>query len=240
MSIQIKKLKADAKHLLDAFLVLRQTYAILDPMLFDEKVCQLRGNGIQARGFQILRNSLFLSCAHDIAKLTVDSDDRTPSIMNLCRALKSGKIRDELREEYCLWQVPEYNAETDPAIIAALRKMAAREKLDRRDDFDRLYSEIEERWVLLSECRSMGSFLTIKDKVSAHKEVHLLADKYQFVDIESLGLVWADLKYAMEQMQKLVETLQLVIRNSAMAWDLENERLDKFGRDFWLDPKRSE
>lgn len=234
MSGQIKQLKAHAEHLLDAFLILRETYAILEPMIFDEKVCHLRGNGKQSRGFLILRNSLYLSCVQDIAKLTLDSDQRSPSIINLVSALKLSNLRDELREEYSNWLVPEYDMETDPAIIKALQKMKVREQQDRRDDFDRLYEEIEERWVLLSECRSMGSFLTIRDKISVHKEVHLVADKYQFVDIETFGLVWDDLRYAICQMQRLVEILQLLIRNSGMAWDLEEERFTTLGKDFWL------
>ncbi|MBW2477269.1 MAG: hypothetical protein JRE63_08120, partial [Deltaproteobacteria bacterium] len=204
MSNQIERLKSSAGHLLDAFLILRQTYAILEPMVLDENAFKLRGSGKQATGFKILRNVLSLSCAQDIAKLTLDADNRTPSIINFVTSLQCSSLREDLRKQFRGWQVPRYDKETDPAIIDALNQMEVRSQRDRSKDFDRLYSELEERWILLSECRSMGCFLTIKDKLTAHKEVCPVADKYQFVDVESLGLLWVDLKYAIDQMQRIV------------------------------------
>src|SRR3990167_5880557 len=80
MPSQIEKLEAHASHFLDAFIRLTERYSLLDPMLFDSEVPKSRGSGAQARGFLTLRHSPFLSCAQDIAKLTLDSDKRTPSI----------------------------------------------------------------------------------------------------------------------------------------------------------------
>ena len=46
-------------------------------MLFDQDVVAKKGSRKQARGFLILRNSLFLTCVQDIAKYTADADYRT-------------------------------------------------------------------------------------------------------------------------------------------------------------------
>ena len=83
MPPQAEKLKAHASHLLDAFIRLRERYSLLDPMLCDPDVPKLRGSSASARGFLTLRHSLFLTCAQDIAKLTLDSDKRTPCIKGL-------------------------------------------------------------------------------------------------------------------------------------------------------------
>lgn len=41
MPTQIQKIEAHASHLLDAFITLRERYALLDPMLFDPDVPRL-------------------------------------------------------------------------------------------------------------------------------------------------------------------------------------------------------
>src|SRR3990167_6171690 len=92
MPSQIEKLEAHASHLLDAFIRLTERYSLLDPMLFDSEVPKSRGSGAQARGFLTLRHSLFLSCSQDIAKLTLDSDKRTPSIKSLIAAFDESKV----------------------------------------------------------------------------------------------------------------------------------------------------
>jgi len=233
MPTQIEKMQAHSEHLLDAFLMLLERYAILSPMLFDEEICRQYGSGKKARGFEILRKSLFLSCAQDIANLTLDHFNNSLSIKNLVDELQDSNLVDELRKMYSVWHTPSYENEKDPSIISALKKMEKREQKNRMMEFDRLYAEMNEKWVLLSECRSMNAFSTIRKKVSAHIEVKYVADKYQFVDLGQLGLVWGDLKYAIEQMQRLIELLQLLIRNAGMAWDLEKDRIYKAGKEFW-------
>jgi hypothetical protein len=233
MPTQIEKIQAHSEHLLDAFLMLLERYAILAPMLFDEEICRQHGSGKKARGFEILRKSLFISCAQDIANLTLDHFNNSLSIKNLVDQLQDSNLVDELREMYSVWRTPSYEYEKDPSIISALKKMEEREQKNRMIEFDRLYAEMNEKWVLLSECRSMNAFSTIRKKISSHIEVKYVADKYQFVDLGHLGLVWGDLKYAIEQMQRLIELLQLLIRNSGMAWGLEKERIYKAGKEFW-------
>ena len=132
MPTQIEKLEAHASHLLDAFIGLREKYALLQPMLFDKQVVQARGSFAQARGFQTLRHSLFLSCAQDIAKLCLDADKRTPSILNLVSGLSDLLLRGELRERYAIWKLPSVEGETDPEIIEALRRIEQHEQSERR------------------------------------------------------------------------------------------------------------
>ena len=188
MPTQIEKLQAHAEHLLDAFLILIERYAILKPMLFSEDVFRQHGSGKKARGFEALRKSLFLECAQDIANITFDNHDRTLTIKNLIDALRDNNLVEELREKYTIWHTPSYE-DQDPLVIATLRKMKEREKANREKDFDRLYSELQEKWVLLSECRSMNAFSTIRNKMSAHIEIQYIADKYQFVGLSDRGLV---------------------------------------------------
>ena len=236
MPSQIEKLEAHASHLLDAFIGLRERYAMLDPMLFQEEVSTQRGSGQQARGFIILRLSLFLSCVQDIAKLSLDEDKRTPSLYNLVAALTDEALREKLRERFSRWKIPSVEEESDPEIVAALRRIEEREEEELRAQFDELYSETMALWARLSTNAAMKGFLTIRDRVSAHTEVRYVADKYQFVDIATLGIKWGDLKANIETMQRLVELVGLLIRNAGFAWDMLDEQLSKASADFWIQP----
>ena len=233
MPSQLEKQQAHASHLLDAFLALRERYAILDPMLFHEQVPKTRGSGKQYRGFMILRLSLFLSCVQDIAKLSLDDDQRTPSLRNLVTALDDPNLVGVLREQFAMWHSPLIEEETDPEIIEALRRMDIREEAERRAQFDEILSVTRTKWAELSGSAFMNSFLTIRDKVTAHTEVQFVVDKYQFVDLGALGAKWSDVKKAIEMMQTLIENLGLLIRNTGFAWEMLDEQLSKASHAFW-------
>ena len=237
MPSQAEKLEAHASHLLDAFIRLRERYSLLEPMLFDAEVPKSRGSGAQARGFLTLRHSLFLSCAQDIAKLTLDADKRTPSIKGLMTALEDMNLCKSLEERFAVWESPSVETETDPEIIEALKRMEARQQDGRRTQFSEILARLKGNWATLSQEPYLAGFLTIRDKVAAHTEVLLVADKYQFVDIGALGVKWSDLRRAIESMQSIVEDLGLVIRNAGFAWEMLDEQLTKASKSFWSLPK---
>lgn len=237
MPSQTKKLEAHASHLLDAFIQLRERYAIPEPMLFDPSIPKQRGFGAQARGFLILRHSLFLSCAQDIAKLTLDSDKRTPSIKNLMTSLDDPLLCKALREKYAIWVLPSIETETDPEIIAALERMELREQAERCVQFDEILAKAKHDWSTLKVVPYLSGFHTIRDKVSAHTEVLLVADKYQFVDIGTLDIKWSDMRDAIKAIQSLVKDLGFIIRNAGFAWDMLDEQLVKASKAFWSTPE---
>lgn len=107
---------------------------MLDPMLFDKDVIRRHGAKNRARGFHILMNSLFLSCAQDIAKLSMDTDDRAPSVQNLMRVLADDSLRKECRTRYANWAITPIN-ESDPEVVAALQEMQVKEHTERGDQF---------------------------------------------------------------------------------------------------------
>lgn len=233
MPSQIEKLEAHAGHLLDAFIGLREKYAMLEPMLFDPDINKNRGSREQARGFQILRSSLFLSCAQDIAKLTLDVDKRTPSIRNLVGAFDEAALVSELEDRYAIWVIPSVEEETDPEIATALKRIEDRERIERREQFREHMAELRELWTKLSTAPAMTGFLTVRDKVSAHTEVRFVADKYQLTDIGTLGIRWRDLRASIESMQRLVELIGFIVRNAGFAWDSLDHQLSNASKSFW-------
>lgn len=207
----------------------------MEPLLFNECVVKEWGSGRRARGFKILKNSLFLSCAQDIAKLTVDDDERTPSLSNLIRALADDGLRAELKAQYAYWKSPLVREERDPQILEVIRQWELREKAERLEQFDALYCEAMHLWAKISTSDLIKGFRIIRDKVTAHTEVRWVVDKYQFVDVGALGIKWRDLHVVIADMQRLVELLGLLIRCAGFAWEALDTQLGKAARDFWSD-----
>ncbi len=235
MPTQIERLEALSSHLLDGFLKLRERYALLEPMLFEPKVAATRGSKKQARGFSTLRHSLFLTCAQDIAKYTTDSDHRTPSIRNIVAALEDQQLLASLREKYAIWHCPLAENETDPEILEALQRMNLREEAERRSQFDEHYRELVALWNKLSATPEMEAYRTVRDKLTAHTEVRLVADKYQLIDIGSLGIKWGHLKTTISEMQRSVELIGLIVRNAGFAWDALDRQLTEAAQGFWYE-----
>lgn len=234
MPAQINKLEAHTSHLLSSFIQLRERYAMLEPMLHEEEVIELRGSGKQSHGFLILRHSLFLSCVQDIAKLTLDNDKRTPSIRNLILALEDSRLRNVFRERFSIWDIQIPESETDQEIIKVLKKMDAKEEIERSLKFDEMYDRAKNEWGILSNSAFINGFITIRNKISAHTEVELVTEKYQFIDISKLGIKWSDLSLAINLMQSLVELLGFLIRNTEFAWDSLDAQLSKASHNFWI------
>lgn len=182
----------------------------------------------------VLRQSLFLSCCQDIAKLSTDDDDRTPSIRNLLDALSDTSTRGDLRERFASLHAPLAEPETDPEVLEALRQIDLRDEHENRARFDAAYSQAVTRYAELAASPSMTAFRTVRDKVSAHTEVRFVADKYQLVDIATLDLKWSDLKTTISTMQDLVAALGLLIRGVGFAWEMLDEQLSRASIGFWL------
>lgn len=233
MPQRIEKLEAHAGHLLDAFIQLKERYALLHPMLFDEKVVAEHGARQRARGFAILKHSLFLSCVQDIAKLCLDKADRTPSIRKLVAALEDERVQVELRRRFSVWILPLAESEADPEVREALKRIELDEQALRQSQFNDLLSRLFESFRKLETSQAMLGFVTIRDKVSAHTEIQLVADKYQFVDIGELGVKWGDLRQTIDAMQQLVACLGMLIRNASFAWDSLDSQLTGWSEDFW-------
>jgi hypothetical protein len=226
-------MQAHAEHVLDAFIALSGTYAMVEPLLFDRDVIE-RWSGKKRRfGFDQLHLSLLHVCVLSIAKIALDSDKRTPSITNLVGALDNPSLVSELRERYAMWNLvlPE---DKDPEIVEALRRMERQEEGQRRIQFDARLEELRKRWAELSDSAALKSCGVIREKLIAHSEM-VLHDKshYRPFDLSALGLKYGDLRLVIEALQRLVDLISVLFRGSNFAFD-EMDQQFTAGRDqFW-------
>jgi hypothetical protein len=232
---RLAKLSAHAEHLLDLFIGLREKYALLDPMIFDNTTIQSHGSGSRARGFSMLRNVVSMSCVLDIAKITLDKDDRTPSVSRLVEAIEDQKLRDQLRETFAVRNAVPTTRYT-PDVLAAIAAAERRDEEGRRREFDGLVDDLGKRWNALAASDRLASFGTIRDKYLAHAELHHDGGRYRPLDVTSLGLTWEHLKETILELESLVTLVTAVYRSAAFAFGDLDEQLSRTSSAFWAPP----
>lgn len=235
MQDQIRRLDAHASHLLNGFLDLRAKYALLKPMLLDKDLAE-RTRGDRVRGFILLRHTLFLSCAQDVAKLCTDTDNRTPSVNKIVDALEDEALRSRLREMFSVREPNQWdnqNNEDDPHIRASLAEFDRRDEEERRTQYDNLHVELTQEWNELSSSEAFQSFRVIRNKVSAHMEIRLVDNEYRAQDIEQLGISFSDLGDTIDSMESIVELIGLTVRSCNFAWDSYHTQMTTMADAFW-------
>lgn len=234
-SPQFRKIVAHSSHLLTAFIQLRERYALLHPMLFVEHVPKQYGSWKQARGFTILKTSLFLSCCQDIAKLITDHYDDTPSIKKILAKLGDASVRAQFRKRYCDGRSRFAEDDCDPTLADVYKQMALEDEVKDGREFDETYDQAVRLWEEMESSPLLKGFRTIRDKVTAHTEIKLHNDEYKPVDIGTLGIKWGDLQRIIVDMQQLVELIGRLTRDAGFAWDHLDRLLTAAGDDFWVD-----
>jgi hypothetical protein len=233
MSAVIEKLEAQASQLLDGFIGLRETYALLDPMLFDRETIASRGSFGQRNGFLILRRSLLLACVQDIGRLCLDSDERAPSIPRLIAQLRNQSLRDELRRRYCVFGGEPARTESDPDIIRLLADIAQREQTARGDEFDRYFARLLTSWDELSNGSALAEILTVRDQVSSHAEDHAGRRRYLLADITRLGIDLTGLQPTIQAMQEQVALIATMVHAAGFSWNSLSHQLADAVQGFW-------
>jgi hypothetical protein len=227
-----EKLQAHAEHLLDAFLGLRGTFAMLEPILFERSVVELWGAGKRAQGLHVLTTALFQSCVLAIAKITRDNDERSPSVMKLVTALDADSLAAELREAFAIWNLAPIS-DYDSNVLALLQTAERREEQKRRIEFDALVQDLRSGWASLGVSPAMKSFGVIRDKLIAHNELWHDGLTYRPLDISTLGLKWSDLRAVINDLQTLIAQITLVYRNTSFAFDALDKQLAAAKTQFW-------
>lgn len=232
MPTRQEKVAGHAEHLLDAFLRLRGTYAMLDPLLFDKEVVQEWGSGKRSQGFHIVQSSLLHSCVLDVAKLTLDQDRRTPSLTQLVASLDDRRLVDELRESFAVWNIAPTSGE-DPAVLALIQASERREDDKRRQQFDQFVGELKAGWATLQQSPALISFGTMRDKLIAHHELWHDGNRYRALDVSKLGLKFGDVRTVIESIQRLIDLATLIFRNSSFDFEMLDGQLTEAPKTFW-------
>ena len=224
-------MKQQLSILLDLFLVLRQKYAILDPMLFSVDTVEQFGGKSRANGFNIVKNSLFYSCVMDVYKIAKDKDRRTSSVINFMKELANEELVNYFREEYAKTAFhPIVSLGPEEVDFSYYQEIRYKENIDA---FNEMCERLLKDWQNFSKSSQMSSFKTARNKLIAHIEVIESESGLYITDISKLGLKWGDLKSTILKLQDIMELLNCIVRNASFAWQYYDEQLEKISSDYW-------
>lgn len=236
MEKKIVKIEAYAKCLQEGFVYLRQRFAMLEPMIFDEKFISERSFWDKHVGFHTVRDALIFTCAKDIANICHDGGNRVPSFRSIRRLLsdKNVNIVGMLRENYIRGKG--WTHFLDGELTGYVPNDL--ERISREVEFDTLYTDFVNKSELLLKSKTLEAFIQVRNMVSAHTQVRFINGEYCINEIEDLGLEWDDMKTIIESMQEVVEIVCglcsitvidyyalgiQVQRNVSAFWDIEPE-----------------
>lgn len=216
--------------LLTEFFQLKERYALLHPMLFDNRVEFQHDVLKRRRGFNTLQRSLFLSCCLDIYKLTVDKSGQV-CIAKCIADLDDGKLTRALRAHYVKVELEAYEGADDPVIAALDRSFAPDRAIKFGLDFDERRERMIEAWKLVKDELTFAKCCTVRNNLVAHTE--LAGAYFDPIDIRELGIDFNELKPAIDLMQELIEQLGGLIHNSGFAWEQLERIVTSAADDFW-------
>ena len=229
---RLDKVVAHAERLLDELIGLRAKYAMLRPLLFDRDTVATWAAGKRAYGFSIVRSTLLESCVLEIAKIALDRDERTPSLLSLDSALADSQMLGDLREAYAVWNIAP-TAGGDPHVIAIIQASERRDEAKRRLQFDALVVEFRARWAQLHSSSALTSFGKMRDKLIAHNELQFVNGKYAPLEVAGLELKYRDFDIVIAELDALVNFMNLVFRGANFDFDGHNRQLADASDGFW-------
>jgi len=204
MNERIEKLKGHAEILLNAYLGLREKLEVLKPIIFNEPTARKNSAKRRARGFLVIRQSLFESCVLDVHALAFDNDPRTPSVTGFVKALQEDPVR---------------------ALLRNTQKRAA--------VFDKKYERIIEEWKSFKARSWAQAFRDLRDQRISHLELKKSGNQYKRLDVSSLGLKWNDIEESVDLLERLVLDLMGIVRDEGYNLDNIKQALENDGKAFW-------
>jgi len=228
------KIQGHASSLHDLYLRLAEKNALLQKLVFDHSVVTHLSGKRSGHGVATLQNTLYLSCAQDIAKIAFDQGRHAPSLVNIIRTLEDERTKRQLQQNFAVWHQPDYREyDDDPVIVEALKRIDLRASNERLEQFSQLLTELNFLSARIFVCSTFKAFKTVRDKITAHTEIKLVADRYAPIHLGSLSLKWGDINACVSQLERPVELTGLVVRSCSFAWDSFRAQLEKNVASVW-------
>jgi hypothetical protein len=232
MREQLQKLQGHTSNLLNSFVQLRDRYALLHPMLVDERISAHYRGSRQERGYAVLLSTLFLDCCHDLANICFDHHEKTASIRNLTLALNDINLRRYICKQHSSVRLMTEICNAEDWVAAMYKKSAATDAMTYAALFEKRFDEFNVMWAAFQNSPTHQNIKTIRDQITAHTELRRVNGEYRAVDITEQSFEWEHLKPTIETIQTFVTKLSGLIRDADIAWE-SFERVINSTAHFW-------
>jgi HEPN superfamily AbiU2-like protein len=229
---RIVELQAHVESLQDSLLRAYEKFLFLRPMIVNEGLNQrisAEGRGVC---FQQLRDWLCWDFILELVKICDDSYETTPSIRQLKKALADTETLRALKEKYS----------RPPALLKGMDEQTAqylqkREVQELQSAFDDVYARFQKHADELLSSSARAGYRTIRNRLIAHNELLKTDAGYDSFDIKELGLKLGQERKLLEAVRKIVDDLDLLVRNASFDWKSFFQIHEKNVCIFWKIPK---
>jgi hypothetical protein len=220
---QVTKLAAHVETLLDILLDAHARWALLRPILTDRSIISAWGGGTRARALDGIRRSLVHVCVLDIAHITLESDERSPSIKKVMKDLQIQSTLKLLRSGFiAAWAGTKAST---PDFEERAREAEAK--------FDSDLAIARNGWAALESSARLKGFKTFRDKNLAHVELMYESGRYEQLKVSALGIKWKDIGLILDEIQPVVLALNSICRAAGMDMEGTRERFAESATIFW-------
>jgi hypothetical protein len=210
LDLRIKKLVGQSENLLTFYLNIVRKYAILDPMLFSNDVCENFGTGKAANGYHILKTTLYYNTVQDIANLFYDRGNNNPIILNIFDMLDNEQVIDKLRKSYSF----------DGYGDGSLEDLHIQSVDQRTSEFNLHQTKLFHNITIAKTNPDLKNMKKVRDQFTAHLDLQLTEDdEYQYPDVSKYGLAWGTPKKIISELRPIIEQIGFIIRDSGFSWD---------------------
>jgi hypothetical protein len=141
MKQRIAKLDGHIRKCFDLLLVAHTQYAILRPMMSDQKLLDRIDHENKNAGFDTIRFALYWNVVQELVKIVADEDCRVPSIYNFRKHFEDPQVKTFLKEKFSVWPSSAKDSYSDE-FKKFLMQSDEKDENARRDLFDLLYDKV--------------------------------------------------------------------------------------------------
>ncbi|MHA7881265.1 MAG: AbiU2 domain-containing protein [Saccharospirillum sp.] len=240
---RLEQLEGYSKTLVQAVRVMDERRHILEPLLKDEEVkCALGEkfrNTFGAHAYNHLVPLFTQDLVRDLARLFLDQDRRSGSLINLYRKASESEVYSALREQFR--RIPDKWYENADGIgdlpkeLAAsmLAEMQENHRKDFEASFDSAWDEVSKAVSELEADPISAKLKTFRDKYHAHLEMSALGQDPAPFNIASLGLTYNDILAFSDRYMRAAFELDRLISGTVSDPEEFSELHRQYGAAMW-------
>lgn len=226
------KLDSHIRKCFDLFLVAHTQYAILRPMMSNQKLLDRIGRENKNAGFDTIRFALYWNVIEELVKIVADEDCRVPSIYNFRRHFEDPRVKAALKEQFSLRPSSPKDSYPDE-LKKFLRQSDEEDEKQRRQLFDSLYDKVMKESAELLNSSALQGMKTIRDKLLGHNELKFQAGTYRFVEPKDYGLKYGDERVVLEKATLVFDGFFVLATQIHVDWNEFKALTEHDAAQFW-------
>lgn len=225
---EVKQLKKITEVLVSLLYELEAKYALVEPMIFDKGLSDIyNGQGYAAKGYEILRTSLYLDCIKDSSRIYHDRYENSPSVKNVFKLLSNRLVHETIKFEFSNWkkELSKKAGVSFPSDDVDVMEL--------EEKFDVIYGDAKKVFKNLEKSDLLVKVKRARNKVIAHTDLKKSGGGFQRIRIEDFGLRWGDVEEFINITRGLIFDLALLVNNTNYADSDYRKTHQKSSKDFW-------